>query len=238
MIVYCQGASATTCRPGLRMSILPGTTRSCALYCVHSCQHHSRYAQVIGLTGGRTATEPFRALESKAVFLGGSGALAMQFVLLWPVLRLSWPPHAHEATQLPALLLTATRKDVSCQPLSEASSPGRDGNVPAQKGNFFFLSCTVSTPAVLLSSNLIPLFSASFNAPNAAPASTAAPTTTFRMRPPLQGMPGCVSKSMWRQDVHGVLLRDRMNPLHTSKPNMLDAPIDKGPPILKGSCIS
>ena len=117
----------------------------------------------------------------------------MQYVVLLPVLSLSWPPHAHHVTQLPAPFLTATDKDESCQPFSEASSSGQDGEVPAQKGNFFFLSCTVSTPGVLLSSNLIPLFSASFNAPNAAPANTAAPTTTFRIRPPLQGMPGCVS---------------------------------------------
>ena len=118
----------------------------------------------------------------------------MQCVVLLPTLSLSWPPHVHHVTQLPAPFLKTTQKDESCQLSSDASSSGQDGEVPAQKGNLFFLSCTVSTPGVLLSSNLIPLFSASFNAPNAAPANTAAPTTTFRIRPPLQGMPGCVSE--------------------------------------------
>ena len=57
----------------------------------------------------------------------------------------------------------------------------------SQKGNFelFFRSCTVSTPASLLSSSLIPLVSATFKAPKAAPASTAAPKRIFTIGGPL-----------------------------------------------------
>ena len=57
----------------------------------------------------------------------------------------------------------------------------------SQKGNFelFFFSCTVSTPASLLSSSLMPFVSATFKAPKAAPASTAAPKMIFTIAGPL-----------------------------------------------------